>query len=378
MTTAMDFSNLLTFVGNKTLEEVKKEADSHRVMVKECKNVDLQNLYLLALDRELDGEKELTAFQRQCNGMILEKETNKVVCACQSKIKDVTAEEIKQMISNKETKKRFEYCEDGTIIRLYNYNDNWYTATTRCIDAKYSFWTSEKTFDDMFWDVFDKKLLVDLNKNSTYVFILLHKENRIVVRHNANLLVFISEIQNETLVENYSNIFYNVYGIKRPKLVGYVDLERHSINEYFHPMKRGIVVKVFENNTWTTNKVDFENYHAIKSVRGNVPQIRMRFLELLDDPSSLDELQKYYNEHYVMFNLIKSSLMKLVRTVHKLYIESHVKHTVTVTEDNMYYRTLKQLHAQYKTTNKPIKYDDVQNKLFSLDKKVLKNFLGWV
>ena len=98
-----------------------------------------------------------------------------------------------------------------TIIRLYNYNNKWSTATTRCMDAKDSFWSSNKTFDAMFWEIFDEKLIAELNTNFTYLFVLLHEENRIVVRHKLNTLVYVSKIDNTTLIEDYNNIFTNIY-----------------------------------------------------------------------------------------------------------------------------------------------------------------------
>ena len=271
-------------------------------------------------------------------------------------------------------------------MRLYNYGDEWYTATTRCITARDSFWSSEKTFDEMFWEVFDRSTLETLDKSYTYLFVLLHSENRIVVKHNYNSLVFVSRIHNQTLVEDFKNVFYQAHitshqpelKIKRPKMIPSVNLNEFS--NYFYHLKRGILVKLFDPETryWIVYKLDFEQYQQTKQVRGNVPQIRMRFLELLNDSLQLTMLEKYYSEHKFMFTVIKNSLMKVTRDIHRLYVESHIKHTVKIGEDHLYYRTLRQLHAQYKTTNKPINLGDVEAKLFSLDKNVLKTFLGWV
>ena len=78
-----------------------------------------------------------------------------------------------------------------------------------------------------------------------------------------------------------------------------------------------------------------------------------------------------------MFTFIKASILKLVKTVYKLYVDSHIKHVIEVKDDNMFYRTLRQLHAQYKKTNKPIGFIDVQEKIYSLDKSVIKRLLSW-
>lgn len=349
-----------------TGEEQKSETE-----VKEEINQESQ------LSEEEKTIKNIDRFKRQANGIILEQGTNKVVAMCQNKLQDLNSlDELYDLINtNINNKIRLEYCEDGTMIRLYNHDNNWYTATTRCIDAKMSYWTSNKNFDDLFWEVFDKSLLYSLDKEYTYVFILLHKENRIVIKHNVNMLVYISRINNISLEEDYANVFHNIYGIKRPKKI-----EMNNLSEaFYNPFKRGIIVKILDKriNLWNLYKLDFDQYRSVKTIRGNVPDLRMRFLELLNNPNDMKMLEVLYNENKYMFNVIKISILKLVKEIHKLYIDSHIKHSIEVKEGNVFYRTLKQLHAQYKLTNKPILLEDVQNKIYSLDKNIIKKFLNW-
>jgi hypothetical protein len=319
--------------------------------------------------------------KNQCNGIIFEKETNKVVCMSYGKIKELDSfSKVVDLVTNNNNI-RIEYCEDGTLVRLYNYGGVWRTATTRCIDASASFWTSNKNFDTMFWETFDKGLLATMDPSFTYVFILLHRENRIVIKHTVNMLVYISRIHNERHFEDFSNQFRNVYGIKRPKIMNEIDFNilSKNVTDFDCKFKRGIVVKVFDKkvNEWNLYKYDFDMYRIVKSIRGNVPQIRMRYLELLGKPESLQLFEKYYSENHFMFTFIKASILKLIKTVYKLYVDSHIKHEIQVTEDSIFYRTLRQLHAQYKTTKKPIGFVDVQEKIYSLDKMVIKKLLAW-
>ena len=104
----------------------------------------------------------------------------------------------------------------------------------------------------------------------------------------------------------------------------------------------------------------------------------MRYIELLNKPESLELLEKIYKEYQLTFAFIKASILKLVKTIHRLYINSHVKHQIQIEQDHMYYRTLRQLHAQYKTTNSPIRFEDVYIKIINLDKHVIKRFLNIV
>jgi hypothetical protein len=406
MSTTINISDVYQFVNQSSFETVKSECEAIGICVKE-RTIGDKELFLLAnlnesskrietesVEKETESvEKETGSIKlvnnpelcdllkKQANGLIFDKESKKIVCMSQNKLTDIyTFDQVSELAqSNRDI--RIEYCEDGTIIRLYYYGGKWNTATTRCIDASSSFWTSSKNFDTMFWECFDRNLLTNLDTGFTYVFVLLHRENRIVVKHNVNMLVYISRINNSTYIEDYTNQFRNVYGIKRPKIMSYDEFSilSRNINNYDCKFKRGILIKVYNVNTklWSVFKYDFESYKIVKSIRGNVPQIRMRYLELLSKPESLQLLEQFYSEHNFMFTFIKASLLKLVKTVYKLYVESHIKHTVQVDDSNLYFRTLRQLHAQYKITNKPIGFTDVQEKIYSLDKMVIKRLLQW-
>jgi hypothetical protein len=426
MMSIINISDVCEMVVKNSFEVVKENCESIGICVKE-KSVSENDLYLLAnineniknivknnnqkvsegvegvqseTEQKVDSEvsevpevselpesqqkvdlREIEKLKKQCNGIIFEKQTNKVVCMSHSKIQELDSFSKVVDLVKKNDNIRIEYCEDGTLVRLYNYCGTWRAATTRCIDASDSFWTSNKNFDTMFWETFDKGLLATMDPNFTYMFILLHRENRIVVKHTVNMLVYVSRVHNQEKFEDFTNQFKNVYGIKRPKLMNESDFDMLSNNlaDFDCKFKRGIVVKVFETSTgeWDLYKYDFNMYRIIKSIRGNVPQIRMRYLELLSKPESLQLLEKFYIEHNFMFTFIKASLLKLIKTVYKLYVDSHIKHVIEVKDDNMFYRTLRQLHAQYKKTNKPIGFVDVQEKIYSLDKSVIKRLLSW-
>ena len=55
----------------------------------------------------------------------MEKNTNNIIAACQHDFEE-TPKDKNDFVSA-------EYCEDGTIIRLYNYNNMWVTATKNAL-----------------------------------------------------------------------------------------------------------------------------------------------------------------------------------------------------------------------------------------------------
>jgi hypothetical protein len=387
LTTYALINNIEALINNaSSFENIKEVASESGIQVRESKEEKLNNLYLLVTQRETC---DLSPLQLECNGLILEKNTNKIVCMSQNKFvhinKDSSQVEQIENLKSQYSKLRMEYCEDGTVIRLYNYEGQWYTATTRCIDARKSYWSSEKTFDDMFWEIFSASSydIGYLDPLYTYSFILIHRENRIVVNHKYNNLIYINRINNETKEEDFTNYFYNEDPKRCIRRTKNIDVSSSVINypldDYYSPDKRGVIIKFLDNasNSWKLYQYDFNNYTQLKEVRGNVPLIRMRYLELLDQPDKLNILETNYPEHKMTFAMIKHCMNKLYKEVHNLYYQSHIKHNITVEETHKLYRTLKQLHGQYKKQGTIITLEEVIKKVNSLDKNIIKSLIGW-
>lgn len=375
----VDLSEVHKLIIDKPFAEIEKLAD-YGVTVKQH-----GDLYLLNTDTVpcVEGDIDNQLLHQQCTGIVFQKDTNTLVCANQRRIHEATPAQVQDMLQSRNPSSvRVEYCEDGTVMRVYHHNGAWHTATTNCIDATKSYWSSKRTFDDMFWEVFDKAQLNNMDTHYTYVFILLHKENRIVVKHKNNGVVYVGRICNLTLKEDFTRVFRNTWGLA---IVKNIDVQRlysntqafFDDNMYF-ANKRGLCIKVFDTNLciWETWRLDFPKYTLIKEVRGNLPDIDLRYIELMQDPTMQSKLRMYYPEYKQLFRKAHSAMNKLVSTIYSLYVESHIKHTIHITEEHFAYRTLKQIHAQYKETNTPIVYVDVLKKLVTIKKSHLKMLLA--
>lgn len=369
--TCVNISELLNLINGKTFIQVKETLEKENIRVRET-----DDLYLLI------SNETVTPLDIICNGIILEKETNRVICTPQNKLLEIDAknqEEQIHILLDISSKMRMEYCEDATRVSLYNYKNKWFTSTTKCIDAKTSFWSSNKSFDELFWEIFDNDFIDVLDPEFTFTFLLIHKDNRIVVNHKFNNLIYVNRINNNTQIEDYTNIFYKdtpKRTIRRTKEINGYTIN-FPLDNYFLPNKRGIIIKFLINNSWLSYQYDFYDYSKIKEIRGNVPLISMRYLELLSNPLLLSQLELYYSEKNFLFASIKHQIEKLYKDVHQLYFNSHVKHNITIYEVHPLFRTLKQLHANYKNKGIPITLEEVKNKINSLDKHVIKKLLGW-
>lgn len=348
--------------------ELKEMAQKKSFRVRELKPS--PNLYLLTKDNS------------PLNGVILEKETNKIVCSPTSTFDDLENLQDSKFNVNECT---FEYCEDGTIIRLYNYNGEWFTATTKCIDAKYSYWATPKTFDELFWQTVGNSSFTNrLDPTLTYLFILLHPDNRIVIPHNTVSVVFLGAYHKTGSVASGTNangtveVFSGVYNVvptlkvpihKDTEEVTYTDLIRHYSRDY----KRGIIIT--NNVTGKKYKIDFPFYTELADIRGNTPFIGTRYLELLTQPEKLEKLQIYWPEDSSIFLGIWNALTLLTKNIHYVYYQTHIKRYYKIDEKHHYFRTIRQLHAQYKTTQKPITPHDVWNKIISIPTSVLNKMI---
>ncbi len=314
-------------------------------------------------------------------GLIVEKSKEHTTIVCQSQIKieeindiNLFANNHKQIYKNNEYE-RVEYCEDGTIIRMYYYKNKWYTSTTRCIDARDAKWSSTKTFDQMFYESYDKQIQFEnLKKNETYFFILKHPENRLVVKHKKPEIVYIYSINNESNIVDFSKPETLEY-MSSPQIIGYLDIsyiESVKCND-----KRGIMI--YERNDDKSNfkiyKYDFEEYKYVHHIRGNVPNIFYRYIELLNDQDKLNALIYYYNEYN--FAYLQNEIVKFANFIFKLYVNSHILKKINIEKTNKYNNILKMIHYKYlnRAEKKPIGFVDVLNSVYSLYPHVLAKFL---
>lgn len=357
------------------LNKYKEQADfeNYKLLLNALKT-ERQNLANYLNEKKTLNKNELTDFQLMLNGPILEKDTNKLVCMCYKRMRDNVS------IQNTMYKDiKVEYCEDGTIMRLYNYNGMWLTATRRCIDAKYSYWSGLKNFDEMFWEVIKDKdiFLSKLDVNMTYFFVLKHIDNRIVIKNDHSNLIYLGGINNTTYeessdlkltfpeLETTTSIDINTDGP-----VEIEDLKKKAANSN----KRGLIVTT---TTGEKYKYDFDHFTYLKELRGNTPLIRMRILELLSNKQMLDKFMENYNEYNMSYSMVMMQLQTLSRYIHKLYIDTHVKKRMILDKDNIYFKFLKQLHNQFKETHYPILQKDVECLLEKTKPLYLKTLLGW-
>lgn len=159
------------------------------------------------------------------------------------------------------------YTEDGTVMQLYcAHCEDWMTSTKNVADARQARFSAKESFDELFWDVFPKEALDSLDKSCTYIFILLHVKNRIVIAHKENSLVFLRKVDLEGNEYEPEDALMSSKNVKRE--TAYTGSPDSKFRGYL--VRRGEKYYICDSSEYT----------ALKKLRGNTPDILYRYLLL--------------------------------------------------------------------------------------------------
>ena len=301
---------------------------------------------------------------KECRGIIIDKTSMKIVCYSMDKLESVgDCSDFGQNPQNKVLRELFEAADgiteelyDGSLIKLYWYDNQWTVATNRCIEARKARWTNYRTFADMFQDAASACNLdyAKLNPRHVYSFVLCHPENRIVVNYTQPKLIHIATRDLDTLLETDVNI-----GIEKPlqlKMDWDTFQERLQSNPYYMP---GYVLKTLAG---TRILLKSANYQTVKQIRGHTRDLAQRYLELKrNDTQTFEQFNMYFPE----FAWIETRLETVAREVHHCYLEYFINHNKQIFSQRDLWELLSELHTLYLRTKEPTSLTKVRQHLQS-------------
>ena len=300
----------------------------------------------------------------ECNGTIFEKNTNKVICYgsdCLYKINETN--ELDNLNLNNENILVQKYY-DGTLIKVYYYNNKWNYSTNGCIDAFESNWISDKSFGELFNECIPDTFENMLNKEFCYTFILIHPENRNVVKNSNKKIIHISTRDLNTLEEITQDI-----GIETPE---YIDISLEEIKQSFSKMEYNNPGYIIYDKTQQSKKYSLtnESFNKVKNMKGNLNNINKICINSI---LNKNDLLKYYPELKESHGQNTILLNNLVKELFILYKDRHIYHNFKVLPPNIHY-IIKNIHDYYKTQKQKItptiinsvlkKYIDVVHNIF--------------
>ena len=175
------------------VEELKLYISNDVYKLKYKENKENSDLILIYSNEESNNSHELVRF---FNGVILDKNTLKIVCYTLDKcLEDDNINDIlmNDVLDNREliVKQVFE----STLIRVFYHDDGWKICTKKMLNAYNAKWSSNKSFGEMFEEVFSNYLdyFANMNKNYCYSFLMGHNQNNIIEIEN-NYIIHLNTI----------------------------------------------------------------------------------------------------------------------------------------------------------------------------------------
>ena len=269
---------------------------------------------------------------------------------------------------------------EGTLVRMFFYNNKWYVTTHRKLDAYKSKWASRESFGEQFQKCINyelenneklKELVSEyndlenmekfkkiLNEEKQYMFLLLNTEtNRIVCQP----LEYPKMFHVGTMTKDSENINYeDEFCIEKPRKHSF-----ENINDLLDYCSKVDISKIqgvicFKGNM--TYKILNEFYDDFFKVRGNEPSIKFRYLQIRNDIESANKLRYLYYDYNRQFDIYEDTLYEIATEIYNAYVDRFIKRQfVTVPSEN--FRVIKRCHELYKEDrlNNKIKFNTVIN-----------------
>jgi len=267
---------------------------------------------------------------------------------------------------------------EGCLLRVYNFNNKWYTSTHRKLDAFKSRWSSKKYWGEMFQESLttDLETFFDtLDKNKIYFFVVRNnEENRIVCNAPENPTVYhVGTMYKEN--EEWITTFDEDIGIQQPEQhsVSDVDTLIKHVEDCGFEVMQGLII--FTNTT--IFKLCNKQYHDFLQTRGNEASIKFRYLQVRMDKTKREMLEFLYPHYLPDFEKYETYIYKIATALTQAYILRFVRgewKQVAKLEYETIIRPLREWYLQ-DTTNNLINLEVVMQKLNAQSPKFLNKLI---
>lgn len=254
---------------------------------------------------------------------------------------------------------------EGSLIRMFCYNNKWYITTHRKLDAFKSKWASKTSFGEYFREAleYEEKYNVNfqnvlspkvsddediitrleniLDKSKQYMFLLISsKENRIVCTPPPTpTLLHVGTFCNNELKTGLDEklqipVPQELFFDNIDELLTFVD--NGNVN-----YSQGVIVFAPNNVQY---KVLTPEYDYLFKVRGNEPSIKFRYLQIRMDKSMNKSLRELYPDMVDTFDNYENILYNKAKDLYKSYVDRFIKH-IYVTVPSEDYSVIKKCHS---------------------------------
>jgi hypothetical protein len=350
-------SEIKKFVENLSFDEIKKKAQDVPYNFQVVENDDL---YMISFTENSNLALKIV---RAMNGVIFEKNTNKLLHYSFPKAyegvysphfeneKDCYKKLINQPFE-------VEISIEGTHLKVFWYKDSWKVSTSRNIEAGLSFWNSEKSFKEMFYETceFENINLEDLDKQYCYSFIMQHPENKICSDISVPYCNMINKVnlKENTVIRNTEGFLVDCS----------IELLMEKVRQSTANLNYIVYLEDFSRIKITNN-----NFKKLRKLLKNENNIQRSYLKSLQEGTS-EEMKKNFKEKCEIFERVENILDFTVKSIH----ESYKNNFIYKKNEQVYHKfskILKNLHWIYRKTSEKIHYGMVLNFLLDMSIKDL-------
>lgn len=331
------------------------------------------DLFLIHQTEKSDQYNEIV---RECNGIILRKSDLSIVSYGPSGF--IKVETTPQEFIDNPDDFTLTETDDGTLLKVFYYEDKWVVSTNRRIDASRVKWSSNKNFFQLFLDAFSVDYQLNekdlfgifdefLSQENTYTFILLHPENQNVIYYRQPELVFVSSRNKNSMLEDHNSI----YNLKQPNEI---TTDQFNIKMTLStPLnKRGVI---FENkHTKVRYIMDYTWFKEVEPYRKNMPTIRLSYLACSNTEKQAFRFHFPFGSFYDKIDqLINSLALYVIKTYH----ESYVKKYYRIPREHPLAYITSRLHTIYRQTSVPIDFAMTVKVLDAIPPTILDSVLAF-
>ena len=357
----MEFYNFVNTNNITSFEVLKKTVEAEPYFLKVKEDTKCPDLALFHSQNSSDFNLPIV---RICNGLIIDKNNLKIVCYTFEKLKDDNTPD--DEINYNEC--FIEDAVEGSLLRLFFYNNVWHLSTKKCLCASSSKWISQKNFQELFTESTTAELLTKLNPNNCYSFIMSHPENNIIYKPLKPILYHISTRDLDSLNEIDEDL--NIPKI--PRIPFSVYLEKTNIlniyNDYTNHNSLNTEGYVFIDSSYKRHKIIKNNIKHLRQLWGNNNNRFFRYLELRKDSNLLIEYINNFPNDKDIFVEYEKKVYDLANNILDVYMNKFINKTNTIVP--FYFKkVIFVLHGDFLKSREQTNKFKIMNHLLLIDPK---------
>jgi hypothetical protein len=251
---------------------------------------------------------------------------------------------------------------DGSLMKLYHWDGAWRLSTNRCISAINARWNNYRSFEEYFYEAFDRAHLETLNKEYVYGFVLCHPENRIVTIYASPSVYHVYTARKSDGTEIDVNLDIKDTNVQKPRTRDIKSFEQFEMSMKCLPWSdRGFMLVRKTDKGVERVVCEGAEYRQVQKIRGNQQNMIYRYLDLKKNhPEEWEQFNQYYPE----YASVEIQLNQLATLIHWLYMSYYVNKTTQFIHPK-YWELTSELHTLYLRTKQPTTIETVKKHLLS-------------